>query len=57
MVKVLKTIICRKPEDLRKLKHSTGIIFGRNIRPLIKRNEGKNDKAQWQTHRRRRDRA
>ena len=46
MVKVLKTIIARKPEDLRKLKHSTGIIFGRNIRPLIKRNEGKNDKAQ-----------
>jgi len=27
MVKVLKTIICRKPEDLRKLKHPYGIVF------------------------------
>jgi hypothetical protein len=46
MVKVLKTIICRKPEDLRKLKHSTGIIFGRNIRKLEKSKGGKNDKTQ-----------
>jgi len=27
MVKVLKTIICRKPEDLPKLKHPYGIVF------------------------------
>jgi hypothetical protein len=27
MVKVLKPIICRKPEDLRKLKHPYGIVF------------------------------
>jgi len=45
MVKVLKTIICRKPEDLRKLKHNVGIIFGRNIRKLEKKNGGKNDKT------------
>ena len=44
MVKVLKTIICRKPEDLRKLKHSTAIIFGRNIRIVDKKAEGKDDK-------------
>ena len=46
MVKVLKTIICRKPEELRKLKHSTGIIFGRNIRKLEKEKGGKNDQTQ-----------
>ena len=34
MVKVLKSIIARKPEDLVKLKYKTGIIFGRNLRPL-----------------------
>jgi hypothetical protein len=45
MVKVLKPIICRKPEDLRKLKHSTGIIFGRNIRIVDKKAEGKDDKS------------
>ena len=45
MVKVLKTIICWKPEDLRKLKHSTGIIFGRNIRIEEKKVEGKDDKT------------
>tara|TARA_E500000178_G_C16731491_1_gene621787 strand:+ start:351 stop:488 length:138 start_codon:yes stop_codon:yes gene_type:complete len=44
MVKVLKTIVARKPEDLRKLKHSTGIIFGRNIRKLENKG-GKNDKT------------
>ena len=44
MVKVLKVIICRKPEDLPKLKYSTGIIFGRNIRTLKNRKELKNDK-------------
>ena len=27
MVKVLKTIICRKPEDLPKLKHNFGIVI------------------------------
>jgi hypothetical protein len=45
MVKVLKTIIARKPEDLRKLKHSMGIIFGRNIRIVDKKAEGKDDKT------------
>ena len=44
MVKVLKPIIARKPEDLRKLKHSTGIIFGRNIRK-VENKRGKNDKT------------
>ena len=34
MVKVLKSIIARKPEDLVKLKYKTGINFGRNLRPL-----------------------
>ena len=56
MVKVLKPIICRKPEDLPKLKHSFGIIFGRNIRKAEKKNGGKNDKTQWQTYQRRRTR-
>ena len=45
MVKVLKTIFARKPEDLRKLKHNVGIIFGRNIRKLEKKNGGENDKT------------
>ena len=45
MIKVLKTIIARKPEDLRKLKHNVGIIFGRNIRQLKKKKGGKNDKS------------
>ena len=36
MVKVIKSIIARKPEDLVKLKYKTGIIFGRNIRPIKK---------------------
>ena len=44
MVKVLKPIIARKPEDLRKLKHSTGIIFVRNIRK-VENKGGKNDKT------------
>ncbi len=41
MVKVIKSIIARKPEDLVKLKYKTGIIFGRNIRPLKKNWQGK----------------
>ena len=45
MVKVLKPIICRRPEDLPKLKHSFGIIFGRSIRKLDKKKGGKNDKT------------
>ena len=45
MVKVLKSIICRKPEDLPKLKYNTGIIFGRNIRIVDRKEEGKNDKS------------
>ena len=44
MVKVLKTIIARKPEDLRKLKHSPGIILGRSIRKLGNKG-GKNGKT------------
>jgi hypothetical protein len=39
MVKVIKSIIARKPEDLVKLKFNTGIIFGRNIKPLKNRKE------------------
>ena len=42
MVKVLKGIICRKPEDLPKLKVNIGIIFGRNLKPLKKRKRKKN---------------
>ncbi len=45
MVKVLKTIIARKPEDLRKLKHSIGIVFGQNIRQLKKKKGGNSDKT------------
>jgi len=45
MVKVLKPIVARKPEDIRKLKHTVGIIFGRNIRKLEKKNGGENDKT------------
>ena len=45
MVKVLKPIICQKPEDLPKLKNSFGIIFGRNIKQLKKKKGGKNDKT------------
>ena len=41
MVKVIKSIIARKPEDLVKLKYKTGIIFGRNIRSLKKQKSGK----------------
>ena len=41
MVKILKGIIAKKPEDLVKLKYKTGIIFGRNIRPLKKQKSGK----------------
>ena len=44
MVKVIKSIIARKPEDLVKLKYKTGIIFGRNIRPLKNRKVLKNEK-------------
>ena len=45
MVKVLKPIVARKPEDIRKLKHSIGIVFGENIRQLKKKKGGKNDKT------------
>ena len=45
MVKVLKPIICRKPEGLPKLNNCFGIIFGRNIRQLKKKKGGKNDKT------------
>ncbi len=41
MVKVIKSTVARKPEDLVKLKYKTGIIFGRNIRPLKKEESGK----------------
>ena len=39
MVRVIKAIIVRKPEDLVRLKYKTGIIFGRNIRTVNKRKE------------------
>ena len=39
MVRVIKSIIARKPEDLVRLKYKTGIIFGRNIRTVNKRKE------------------
>ena len=45
MVKVIKSIIARKPEDLVKLKYKTGIIFGRNIRPIKKEKVPKIDKS------------
>ena len=41
MVKVIKIIIARKPENLVKINYKTGIIFGRNIRPLKKQKSGK----------------
>ena len=41
MVKVIKSIIARRPENLVKLKYKTGIIFGRNIRPIKKEKIGK----------------
>ena len=44
MVKVTKSIIARRPEDVVKLKYKTGIIFGRNLRPLKNRKVLKNDK-------------
>ena len=44
MVRVIKSIIAKKPEDLVKLKYKTGIIFGRNLRPLKNRKVLRNDK-------------
>ena len=44
MVKVIKSTIARRPEDLVKLKYSTGIILGRNIRPIKNRKVLKNVK-------------
>ena len=44
MVKIIKSIIVRKPEDLPKLKYNIGIIFGGNIRKVEKKNGVKNDK-------------
>ena len=44
MVKVIKSIIARKPKDLVKLKYKTGIIFGRNLMPLKNKKVLKNDK-------------
>jgi len=44
MVKIIKSIIVRKPEVLVKLKFNTAIIFGRNIKTLKNRKEIKNDK-------------
>ena len=37
MVKIVKSTIVRRPEDLVKLKYNTGIILGRNIRPIKNR--------------------
>jgi hypothetical protein len=44
MVKIVKSTIVRRPEDLVKLKYNTGIILGRNIRPLKNRKVVKNVK-------------
>ena len=46
-VKVIKSIIARKPKDLVKLKQSMGIIFGSNIRKLEKKKGDKNDKTSY----------
>ena len=45
MVKIVKCIIARKPEDLVRLKYKTGIIFKRNIRILKKEKILKIDKS------------
>ena len=48
LVRVIKSIIARKPEDLVKLKYKTGIIFGRNIRTVNKRKEVNNVRTKYQ---------
>ena len=48
MVRVIKAIIARKPEDLVKLKYKTGIIFGRNIRTVNKRKEANYVRTKYQ---------
>ena len=48
MVKVLKSKIARKHEDLVKLKYKTGIIFGRNIRTVNKRKESNYVRTKYQ---------
>ena len=48
MVRVKKIIIARKPENLVRLKHETGIIFGRNIRAVNKRKEVNNVRTKYQ---------
>ena len=48
MVRVIKSIIARKPEDLVRLKYKTGIIFGRNIRTVNKRKEVNNVRTKYQ---------
>ena len=45
MVKIIKSIIARRPEDLVRLKYKTGIIFKRNIRILKKEKILKIDKS------------
>ncbi len=44
MVKVIKSIIAKKPEDLVKLKCKTGIIFWKKYQNNKKRNVHKIDK-------------
>ena len=48
MVRVIKSIIARKTEDLVRLKYKTGIIFGRNIRKVNKRKEVNNVRTKYQ---------
>ena len=48
MVRVIKSIIARKTEDLVRLKYKTGIIFGRNIMTVNKRKEVNNVRAKYQ---------
>ena len=48
MVRVIKSIIARKTEDLVRLKYKTGIIFGRNIMTVNKRKEVNNVRTKYQ---------
>ena len=48
MVRVIKSIIARKTEDLVRLKYKTGIIFGRNKRTVNKRKEVNNVRTKYQ---------
>ena len=53
MVKVLKPIICYRPEDLRKLKHNFGIVIPRQLKHQTGKqkteNKGSNDVSKNKT--------